>query len=304
MDIIVTITEFKKHLKTKGYADITVHNYGKALDQFKGWLLDHGIRDIRKISRQTILDYQKEIMEESCAMETKASKIRAVKRLFEYLLMSHKLIVNPTEGVVETCRRNQKIKPVLTQKEMQNLLSRPDLKTQIGIRDRAIMEVMYATGIRLSELIHIEVDHVSLKDKVIQIRKGKGNKQRVVPLGNHAADCLKTYITQVRPWYVRKRIKERLLFITQYGNPLTQGNLNGLLNRYRRQAGIKKSTSPHMFRRTCATHLILKGVDIRYVQELLGHKYLRTTQYYIKVRPVEVKETHTNTHPGVNDNEN
>ncbi len=304
MDIVVTITDFKKQLKTKGYATVTVYNYGKALDQFKGWLLDQGIRDIRKISRQTILSYQKAIMEESCAMETKAMKIRGVKRLFEYLLMTHKLIVNPTEGIVETCRRNRKIKPVLTQEEMQNLLSQPDLKTQIGIRDRAMMEILYATGIRLSELFHIELDHVSLKDKVIQIRKGKGNKQRVVPMGSHAAACLEKYLTQVRPGHARKRITQRLLFITQYGNPMTQENISGLLNRYRRQAGIMKSTSAHMFRRTCATHLILKGVDIRYVQELLGHKYLRTTQYYIKVRPVEVKETHTNTHPGVNDNEN
>ena len=181
---------------------------------------------------------------------------------------------------------------------MNKLLNQPNLSLRAHIRDRAIMEIMYATGIRLDELLKLEVYHADLKDKVLYVRKGKGKKQRVVPLGKNAAIYLKEYLEKIRPHYARKNPKERKLFLLNTGLPMNPASVRQMITKYKNQAGITKPVSPHTFRRSCATHLLLQGADIRYIQKLLGHKRLSTTQAYTKVMPVEVKQTHNKTHPG------
>jgi site-specific recombinase XerD len=134
---------------------------------------------------------------------------------------------------------------------------------------------------------------------VLYIRKGKGKKQRVVPLGKNAVKFLKEHLEKIRPWYGRKNPKERKLFLNQSGLPMTPANIYVNFYKYRDGAGIKKPASPHTFRRSCATHLLQNGADIRYIQKLLGHRHLKTTQAYTRVMPVEVKQTHNRTHPGI-----
>lgn len=299
MDILTTVTEFKHQLKARGYAEATIEGYRKNLDQFTAYLTDRGISDIKQITRQIIIDYQQHVMASDNAMETRALKIRAVKRLFEYLEKTHRLLVNPAEGIVETCRKNRKIGPVLTMKEVEKLLQQPNLSLKTHIRDRAMMEVLYSTGIRLNELLHLEVYHADFKDKVLYIRKGKGGRQRAVPLGNPAARYLREYLEKVRPFYVRKNPGERKIFLLNTGMPMTPQSVRALLFKYRRQAGIQKSASPHTLRRSCATHLMQNGADIRHIQKLLGHRRLSTTQAYTKIMPAEVKKTHEAAHPGV-----
>jgi integrase/recombinase XerD len=300
LDIVATIIEYKQHLKAIGYAPATIANYRKYLDQFKRHLQDLGVSDMRKVTHQTICDYQASVMAESVAAETKALKIRPVKRLFEHLVATHKLLINPCEGIVETCRKHRKIGPVLTVEEVKTLMDQPNLSLRTGIRDRAVLEVLYATGIRLSELLHLEVYHADLADKVLYIRKGKGRKQRVVPLTKTAAAFLREYLKKIRPHYARKRPRQRRLFLLNTGDAMTAGTLRQALRKYRNQARISKPVSPHVFRRSCATHLLQQGADIRYIQKLLGHKSLATTQAYTKVLPVEIKQTHEKTHPGAN----
>jgi integrase/recombinase XerD len=298
LDSVVTIAEFKHQLTARGYAEATIENYRKNLDLFRRYLESRHIADIRKVNHQVILDYQEILLNEPNAMETKAIRIRAVKRLFEYLVETHKLLINPTEGIVETSRKNKKIGTVLTLDEVKKLLAQPNLSLRIHVRDRAVMEVLYSTGIRLDELISLEVYHVDLKDHVLYIRKGKGKKQRVVPLGKKAGHYLREYLEKIRPRYARKNPKERRLFLLNSGLPLNPASIRAFLREYRLQAGIKKPVSPHTLRRTCATHMLQQGADIRYIQKLLGHKHLRTTQGYTKVMPVEVKQIHDRTHPG------
>ena len=299
LDILTTIMEYKLQLQTRGYVKSTIEGYSKNLDPFTAYLTGLNISDLKKITRLTIADYQEKIMAESNAMETKALKIRAVKRLFEYLEQTHQLLVNPTEGIVETCRKNRKIGSVLTMDEVKRLMQQPNLSLKTHIRDRAMMEVLYSTAIRLDELLHLEIYHADLKDRVLYIRKGKGNKQRVVPLGKHAIQYLREYLEKVRPFYAKKNPKERRMFLLNSGLVMTPGSVRGVLLKYRKQAGIKKSASPHTLRRSCATHLMQNGADIRYIQKLLGHRSLRATQAYTKVMPVEVKKTHEKTHPNV-----
>jgi integrase/recombinase XerD len=138
---------------------------------------------------------------------------------------------------------------------------------------------------------------VDLKEKVLFIRKGKGKKQRVVPLGKSAARYLKEYLERVRPYHARKSPKERKLFLNHSSLPIRPENVRQAMRQYRIQAGIKKPVSPHTLRRTCATHLLQNGAGLRYIQKLLGHQNLKVTQYYTKVMPVEVKRTHEKTHP-------
>jgi integrase/recombinase XerD len=160
------------------------------------------------------------------------------------------------------------------------------------------MEVLYATAIRLDEMLHLEIYHADLKDKVLYIRKGKGKKQRVVPLGKTAAAWLKEYLEKIRPYHAKKHPRQRRLLLNHSGRSMTAASVRAALGKYRSQAGITKPVSPHVFRRTCATHLLQQGADIRYIQKLLGHRSLKTTQGYTKVMPVEVKQTHNRTHPG------
>lgn len=299
MEAAIIIREYQNHLKALGYADATVEIYRSHLNQFKDYLATVEITDLRKVTRDIIKNFREGIMaDKNIAMETKALKLRPVKRLFEYLTENNQLLINPTEGFKETCRINRKILPVLTVDEMQNLLQQPNLSFRMQIRDRAIMEVLYSSGIRSNELLNLTVHDVDFKSKVLYVRKGKGSKQRVVPLGKTARRYLREYLEKIRPRYSKKNPKERILFLKNTGQSIQAHNLRNAIRGYRDKAKIKKPVSPHTFRRTCATHLVQQGADVRYVQKLLGHRSLNTTQYYTKVMPVEVKQTHNKSHPG------
>jgi integrase/recombinase XerD len=157
MEIRASILELTQHLQARGYAQTTITCYRKALKPFTRYLADRGITDLRRVRHQEILAYQAAVMAEPVAMETKAQKLRAVKRLFEYLNASHQLLLNPAEGIVETCRKGRKLGPVLSVAEVQRLLAQPNLSRPTGLRDRALMDVLYATGIRLNELLQLEL---------------------------------------------------------------------------------------------------------------------------------------------------
>lgn len=297
MDVAVTVAEFKRYLRARGYAKKTIGTYDWCIDEFRDYLLSIDIIDLRKVNHQVILSYQAKLNKSPLAMNSKAVKIRVVKRLFEYLTESNRLLINPTEGIIVTLRGKRKIGTVITMDEMRLLLDAPNLSLPSHIRDRAVMEVLYSTAIRSNELMNLHVYDVDFEDKVLFIRKGKGGRQRVVPLGPSALSYLREYLENVRPVQVRKNPKERKLFLNEFGNPLTWTVARERIKVYRNQAGIKKAFSLHAFRRTCATHMLQQGADIRYVQKLLGHKHLRTTQVYTKVIPVDVKKIHNKTHP-------
>jgi integrase/recombinase XerD len=297
MDVVVTINEFIAHLKARGYAHATIESYTSNIGQFGRYLQQRDLDSLKKVTPEVIDQYRQTVMGQSIAAESKALKIRPVKRLFEYLADNHRLLVNPTEGIVETSRKNRKIGTVLTVEEVQRLLAQPDLSCKTGIRNRAIMAVLYATGIRKNELLSLKTDDADLKENALYVRKGKGGKERVVPMGKSAARHLAGYLGKVRPVYIRKRSDERALFVNRFGAALSGGSIQAFLTKYRLAAAIAKPVSPHTLRRSCATHLLQQGADIRYIQQLLGHKHLSTTQMYTKVAPMDVKATHDRTHP-------
>lgn len=298
MDITITIKEFKKHMKAAGYADSTVKAYSYWLCEFEKYLEKCGIDDLRKVTRREILNYREKVMSEPASSETRALKLRPVKQMFEYLEQSHRILISPAEGLPEVRGTKKRIKTVLTSDEIKNLFSQAGTASDTSVRNRAVMELMYSTGIRVMELEHLEVHDPDFDSNVIHIHRGKGSRERIVPLGKSVARHLKKYLQEVRPGFAQEKSDEKRLFLSNTGTPLTANNIRGFMRRYRIKAGIAKPASPHTFRRTCATHMLQQGADIRHIQELLGHKSLKTTQQYTKIIPVDVKKTHEKTHPG------
>jgi site-specific recombinase XerD len=299
MNIDRAKVRFRSYLESGGYAASTIECYCVYLGYFLDYLREIKVLDLKQVTHETIRNYQLMVMDMDIAEETKAMRLRPVKRLFGWLLDTHRLLLDPTEKIRETNRQNRILPPVLTVEEMRLLLEQPNLSLRLQIRDRAIMETLYSSGIRLNELVQLTVHDVDLKDKVLHIRKGKGNRQRVVPIGRNAAKYLKEYLNEIRPRYAKKNPQCRRLFLTDQGRPVTGNTIRTALFHYKKAAGIEKTASPHSFRRSCATHLLQQGADIRYVQKLLGHRHVRTTQIYTRVYPVDLKKTHSRTHPGL-----
>ena len=297
MEIEITIAEYKEQLKTLGYAGATLQSYRTGLDLFREYLETRAIHDLRRVTKPVMLDYKAHVMAGSQAIETKALRIRPIKRLFEHLTRNNQLLINPAEGIQETHRRHRKIGATLTQPEMKKLLNQPNMSLNCGIRDRAIMELLYATAMRADEMLSLTVHDIDLKSSVIFVRKAKGKKQRVVPLGRHAAAFLKEYLEKIRPRHSRNHPKERRLFLNNKGEPITYHNVHQNIKGYAKAAKLGKTAPPHAFRRSCATHMLQEGADIRYIQKLLGHASLSTTQQYCKVIPIDIKKTHKEAHP-------
>ena len=298
MNAAVVIAQFKETLAVRGYSNATVTLYGACLSYFNGWLKDRGITDLKQISARVINDYQDAVRQKPWAEQTRAVYIRSVKRLFEHLIENNRLLINPAEDLVATRRGNCKLAPVLSQDQVKRLLEQPDVSTNTGIRDRAVLEVLYATAIRRGELLGLCIHDVQLQERVLYIRKAKTRVDRVVPLTKTAASYLKQYLTHIRPKWVKKRSEHRKLFLANTGAALNGGALQAIIRKQRMDAKITCPVSAHTLRRSCATHMLRCGADIRYVQALLGHANLKTTQIYTRVASKEIKRTHNRNHPG------
>lgn len=291
-------TALLAHLRLQRYSPASVHLYADQLRQFGRWLAAQKLLDLRGVTRAHLQAYQADVRTQGAlSRETQALRLRAVKRLFEYLADQAVLLVNPAEGIQEISRRQKLPRPVLTQSEVQRLLAAPNLSLSLGIRDRALLEILYSTGLRVGELERVTVHHVDLATQTLQVRHAKGGRPRVVPLGATAGRWLKEYLAQVRPRLCRKVPFERALFVVTGGRPLNQTQARVLLRQYGQQAKIKKAVTPHGLRHACATHLLQAGADIRAIQQLLGHVRLDSTMLYTRVAPTEVKATHTKYHP-------
>lgn len=294
-------TSFISHLKTKNYSPSTIKNYNGALRYF---LQD--IKDVRKVTRETLMDHCAGLMEQKnkgdFTLGTVCVKIRAIRNFFGYLEKSNRILVNPAERIKEPKQETALPRTVLSEDEMTKILEMPDLTTDIGIRDRTILEVLYSTGIRIGELSNLTIYDCDLHGGQLRINNGKGSKDRVVPLGRHAVRFLKEYITRVRPQHTRHTRTNRLI-TTYYGQPLTIGHMGSIVKRYAEDAGIEKKVTPHVFRHTFATQLIRNGADIISVQKMLGHAAPNSTQIYTRVAGIEVKKTHREKHPRERDKE-
>lgn len=226
--------------------------------------------------------------------------VSVIKCFFRYLKREDCLAYNPADEL-EYARTPKRLpKAILTTQEVKRLLGKPDVNTPLGFRDRTIIEVLYSTGIRSQELRNLTIEDVNLESGLLMIREGKGKKDRVVPLGRIAAKYLETYINGIRPQFMRTLKGEsatRTLFLSLAGGSPDPKTLQKMLNKYTRRARLKIRVTPHVFRHSCATHMIRNRAGIRHVQELLGHCQLTTTQQYVRVTITDLKEAHNKFHP-------
>ena len=294
---------FREHLRVKSYSPASIATYTDYLRGFFAYLEEIGVKDAKRVTRDHLEAYRLRLSahrvhgDRGYSVSTLCLKVRAVRRLFEYLEMLNRILVNPAEKFKEPKKETRLPRVVLTAKEVRRILDAPDLSFEIGIRDRAMMEVFYSTGIRLGELLRLTIFDCDLQGGLLRVNNGKGAKDRVVPLGRHAVKFLQTYLAKVRPRYTSWKRAERCLFVGRLGVPLSQQAVQKMVRNYARAAGIRKKVTPHTFRHTFATELVRNGADITAVQRMLGHSDLSVTQLYTRVAGVEIKKTHRHTHP-------
>ena len=295
--ISVPVNDFIEDMNLKKYAKDTIISYTESLKKFISFLAEMNITDIRDVGLDDLNNYKKSLLEDKkkYSLDTVHLRLRAVKRFFEYLEKNNHLLVNPSETLLMPKLGARLPKNILTKEEVKTLLKEPNTGFKKGIRDRAILEVLYSSGLRLNECVNLQVYDVDTDGGNLRVNKGKGNKDRIVPLGKIACRWLKEYLTHARPEFDKK--DERSLWIGQRGDKIKSIWLNRVLNRYAEDAGIKKRVTVHTFRRTFATHMLNEGANPFYIQKLLGHENSSTLNKYIKLVPKDLKKSHKQHHP-------
>ena len=247
------------------------------------------------VSREQITGYMTQLKEKGLAAATIARKLAAVKAFYRFMTAEGYMDANPAE-VVEAGTKGIKLPRVLSEDEVVRLLNQPDITTSEGFRDRTMLEVLYATGMRVSELINLTLERVDLNMKYI-IAFGKGSKERIVPLGSVAAEFLQQYLEKVRPKLTHAGRNTNIVFLAFGGHELTRQRFWQIIRAYGRKANINKALTPHILRHSFATHLLDNGADLRSVQELLGHSDISTTQIYTHLTNKRLRDIYAKAHP-------
>lgn len=272
----------------------TVRNYTHDLLGFFEFLRARKIASLNEVDKHTLRDYLSQLIGQGFVKASIARKLSAIRSLYRYLLREELTSTSPVATTVSP-KLDRRLPSFLTTKEVLQLLGAPDLSRPIGQRDRALLELLYASGLRVSELVSLNLEQVNLDSREIRVL-GKGSKERMVLIGEPAAKALDSYINQGRPKLVGKKASSAL-FLNRYGGRLVARRVQRILVKYARIAGIGKRVYPHLLRHTFATHLLDGGADLRVVQELLGHANLSSTQVYTHVTQKQARKVYLSAHP-------
>lgn len=274
-----------------GLAYNTRESYGRDLRLFAGWIK----KPLTEVSREDILAYMKMLRQQQYAPTSASRKLAALKAFFRFMTAEGFLEEDPSE-VVEAGTRGVVLPKVMSLEEVEQLLAAPDLRQPEGFRDRTMLEVMYATGMRVSELLNLKRASVNLETRYV-IAYGKGAKERLIPLGRAAIQFLEKYLREVRPLFVKNGREDDSLFLTIRGTGMTRQRFWQIIKEYGVKAGIQKPLTPHILRHSFATHMLDNGADLRTVQELLGHSDISTTQIYTHLTNSRLKTVFDKSHP-------
>lgn len=295
ISITVYIDDFLGYLKSLNYSPKSIKVYRIALDKFQSYLSDNNIVRVQDITLKDLDKYRLFLVDADFTDASICVYLRSVRLLFNYLEDMDIIFMNPAERMIIP-KVKREIKHVPIEKDVEKLLEQPDISTPDGIRDRTYMEVLYSTGIRLEELVNLDISDVDLKNCTARVT-GKGDKERVVPLGKHAVYWIEKYITESRPKLTRLKTKNALFLGSQQGKRINYLIVERLLRSYSEKAGIE-SITPHCLRRACATHMLQNGAHPVHIQELLGHATLRVLSQYLKVSVSDLKKMHSERNPG------
>jgi integrase/recombinase XerD len=286
---------FLAHIRVeKGLADNSVEAYGRDLRRYLDHLAELGVASWEAVGRGEIQAHLAELCRRGLSARSQARALSAIRSLHRLLVAERLTPVDPADEI-DAPRPGRRLPGLLSHDEVDRLLAGPDPRTAAGARDRAMLELLYATGLRVSELCGLQLNDVNLETRVL-IARGKGNKERIVPVGAPAAEAVKAYLGSARERLLKAR-RSKDLFVTPRGRKLTRQGFAKLLDRYARKAGIRRRISPHKLRHSFATHLLEGGADLRAVQAMLGHADVSTTQIYTHVDRSHVKRLHERFHP-------
>ncbi len=295
------VDKFLNHLRVeKNAAGMTIVSYRTDLIQFFEFLSNRNSLPRELVSRElfnhkSVREYLTYLQNNGLSRSTMARKLATLRSFVRYLCREEVLEGNPIASVA-TPKQEKRLPRFLYPKEIEVLLDAPDIKRSSGLRDKAIMELLYATGIRVSELVSLDLSNVDMRNGYIKVL-GKGGKERIVPMGEKACSAVGKYLS-IREQPIKQDIKfEKAVFLNKFGQRLTARSVRNIIKKYVQQVALNQKVSPHTLRHTFATHLLNGGADLRSVQELLGHVKLSTTQVYTHVTKERIKTVHDKNHP-------
>jgi len=295
--------EYSRWLLSNNFSPRTIKTQGNYLSKFVEWCHQRGILRAQEVSRKVLEHYREQLSRvkkkdgEPIGAAYLSAIISVLRGFFKWLVRNNHILYNPASELelprlVKHLPRN-----VMSVAEVEAVMMQVDLTWWLGLRDRAILEVLYSTGMRRFELCQLQCRDIFIDTGVVLIREGKGRKDRMVPIGERALAWVEKYKSDLRPVLVGKE-DEEILFLSYRGKFLATANLDKIVSDYVKASGIGKEGSCHMFRHTMATLMLENGADIRYIQQILGHSSLDTTRIYTHVSIKKLKEVHSTTHPG------
>ena len=289
------VQQFISYLASeRGLAQNTLESYGRDLRYFQQYLENNRLTFATGSTNEIIRTYLDELKKQGKAVSTISRNLAALKSFYQYLLKEQYLDADPASKI-ESPKLEKKLPQVLSVQQVELLLKQPNINLPAGLRDKAMLELLYATGIRVSELITINVNDVNLELGYIKCF-GRGAKERVVPLGSIASKCVSQYLRKGRTALVRSK-QEEAMFVNHHGRRLTRQGFWKIIKKYALEAHIEQKITPHTLRHSFATHLLENGADLRSVQEMLGHADISTTQIYTHVTKNRLKEVYDKAHP-------
>ncbi|MDD5509901.1 MAG: tyrosine recombinase XerC [Dehalococcoidales bacterium] len=281
----------------------TIRNYTTDLLEFFSFLKSRKIDSLHEVDKQIVRDYLSHLLDQGFVKVSIARKLSAIRSFYRYLMREEIVATSPVADT-SSPKLDKRLPGFLSQKEVIELLNAPDSSTPQGQRDRALLELLYASGLRVSELVNLDIDKINLDANEIRVR-GKGSRERMVLMGKPAAAAIFTYISQGRTSLLGGK-GTPALFVNRSGRRLVERRVQKIVEKYSAAAGIKRRVHPHMLRHSFATHLLDGGADLRVVQQLLGHADLSTTQIYTHVTKSQARKVYLSAHPmagGKQDNE-
>ena len=289
------LSQYKNYLEAeKNASRYTVRNYINDLLDFLEFLKAKKIDSPQDVDKYALREYLSQLMEKGIVKASISRKLSAIRSLFRYLMREKVIDIDPA-ATVSSPKLDKRLPAFLSVEETVRLLGAPDLSKPEGLRDRAVLELLYASGVRVSELANLNLEHINHITNEIRVW-GKGSKERIVLIGKPAADALDLYLKEGRP-ELQSEKKNSAFFINRYGKRLAERRIQKVLEEYGEKAGIDKRVHPHLLRHTFATHLLDGGADLRVVQELLGHASLSSTQVYTHVSKSQAKKVYLSAHP-------
>jgi len=289
-------------LKVKGFSNETHNRHESHIRRFAHWCEERGLDHPNEITKPILEQYQKHLYYsrknngEPLSFNSQQVMLSSLKQYFKWLTLENYLLYNPASELQLPKAPRTLPKTILSPDTISELMNQTDTSSPEGLRDRCIMEVFYSCGLRRTELANLKIFDVDLKRGVLVVKAGKGNKDRVVPIGDRAQTWLARYLADIHD-LLRSPLDDDRLFITDYGEPFNGGILGRLVKKYMKQANIDVTGSCHLLRHAMATHMLDNGADIRFIQAMLGHDDLNSTQVYTRVSVEKLKEIHRATHP-------